>query len=137
MRLLHQRHGHCCGRPAQAQAESFRGGDQTRDERSSLPLRNPLESRARNRTRRQGGSPAMSGLDFSPRQIIESASMLVVGFAIGSTAFATTGACAEAAVHTVVPESLDSWLAVARDGTITVFTGRVDLGTGTETVFAQ
>ncbi len=79
----------------------------------------------------------MSDLDFSRRQIIESAGMLVVGFAIGSTGFAAAAAGAEAAVRSVEPESLDSWLAVARDGTVTLFTGRVDLGTGTETVFAQ
>jgi CO/xanthine dehydrogenase Mo-binding subunit len=79
----------------------------------------------------------MSGVDFSRRQIIGSAGALVVGFAIGGAGFATTAAGAEAAVRSVAPESLDSWLAVARDGTVTLFTGRVDLGTGTETVFAQ
>lgn len=76
----------------------------------------------------------MSDLDFSRRQIIESAGTLVVGFAIGGTGFVATAAGAEATVRTVVPESLDSWLAVARDDTVTLFTGRVDLGTGTETV---
>jgi nicotinate dehydrogenase subunit B len=79
----------------------------------------------------------MSDLEFSRRQIIESAGMLVVGFAIGGTRFVASANGAEAALRTVVPESLDSWLAVARDGTVTLFTGRVDLGTGTETVFAQ
>jgi len=79
----------------------------------------------------------VSDLDFSRRQIIESAGTLVVGFAIGGTGFVATAAGAEATVRTVVPESLDSWLAVARDDTVTLFTGRVDLGTGTETVFAQ
>jgi nicotinate dehydrogenase subunit B len=79
----------------------------------------------------------MSELDFSRRQIIGSAGMLVVGFAIEGAALATTAAGAEAVVRSVAPESLDSWLAVARDGTVTLFTGRVDLGTGTETVFAQ
>jgi CO/xanthine dehydrogenase Mo-binding subunit len=35
------------------------------------------------------------------------------------------------------PTSLDSWLAVTADGTITVFSGKVDLGTGVETALAQ
>ena len=35
------------------------------------------------------------------------------------------------------PTSLDSWLAVMQDGSITVFTGKVDLGTGVETALAQ
>ena len=34
-------------------------------------------------------------------------------------------------------DSLDSWLAIARDGTVTVFSGKVDLGTGVETALAQ
>jgi CO/xanthine dehydrogenase Mo-binding subunit len=79
----------------------------------------------------------MSDLDFSRRQIIESAGMLVVGFTIGSAGLVARADGAEASVRAVLPESLDSWLAVARDGTVTLFTGRVDLGTGTETVFAQ
>src|SRR5262245_57663308 len=37
----------------------------------------------------------------------------------------------------VVPEELDSWLSIGRDGKVTVFTGRVDMGTGIETAFGQ
>jgi len=33
--------------------------------------------------------------------------------------------------------SLDSWLAIAADGNVTVFTGKVELGTGTQTALAQ
>jgi CO/xanthine dehydrogenase Mo-binding subunit len=35
------------------------------------------------------------------------------------------------------PTQLDSWLAVAPDGTVTIFSGKVDLGTGVETALAQ
>jgi nicotinate dehydrogenase subunit B len=35
------------------------------------------------------------------------------------------------------PKQLDSWLAIASDGTVTVFSGKVDLGTGVETALAQ
>jgi nicotinate dehydrogenase subunit B len=35
------------------------------------------------------------------------------------------------------PAQLDSWLAIAADGTVTVFSGKVDLGTGVETALAQ
>ena len=35
------------------------------------------------------------------------------------------------------PSSLDSWLAVMQDGSVTVFTGKVDLGTGIETALTQ
>jgi nicotinate dehydrogenase subunit B len=35
------------------------------------------------------------------------------------------------------PDQLDSWLAVAQDGGVTVFTSKVDLGTGTATALGQ
>lgn len=35
------------------------------------------------------------------------------------------------------PMELDSWLAVMQDGSITMFTGKVDIGTGTRTALAQ
>jgi len=80
----------------------------------------------------------VSALELSRRQLLEGAGLLVVGFAIGSTDFAAVAADgADAAIRSVAPESLDSWLAIARDGTVTLYTGRVDIGTGTETVFAQ
>ena len=34
-------------------------------------------------------------------------------------------------------QALDSWLAVAQDESVTVFTSKVELGTGTETALAQ
>ena len=35
------------------------------------------------------------------------------------------------------PDQLDSWIAIAPDGTVTVFTSKVDLGTGTGTALGQ
>src|SRR5688572_25938286 len=35
------------------------------------------------------------------------------------------------------PSSLDSWIAIAEDGNVTIFTGKVDLGTGVETALQQ
>ncbi len=35
------------------------------------------------------------------------------------------------------PDQLDSWIAIASDGTVTVFTSKVDLGTGTGTALGQ
>jgi CO/xanthine dehydrogenase Mo-binding subunit len=37
----------------------------------------------------------------------------------------------------LAPNQLDSWLAIAPDGTVTVFTSKVDLGTGTGTALGQ
>jgi nicotinate dehydrogenase subunit B len=45
---------------------------------------------------------------------------------------------AAAAEFAPVPANqLDSWIAIAEDGTVTAFTGRVDIGTGTQTVYCQ
>ena len=37
----------------------------------------------------------------------------------------------------LAPDQLDSWLAIAPDGTVSVFTSKVDLGTGTGTALGQ
>jgi CO/xanthine dehydrogenase Mo-binding subunit len=78
----------------------------------------------------------MSSADLSRRQLIEGAAGLVVGFALGGVG-ASVSAAESVTGRSVEPESLDSWLAITRDGTVTLYTGRVDLGTGTQTVFAQ
>jgi CO/xanthine dehydrogenase Mo-binding subunit len=60
----------------------------------------------------------------------------MVGFSLGGVGgCATTGT--EDAVRVTSHASLDSWIAIARDGSVTVFTGRVDLGTGLEIAMAQ
>ena len=76
---------------------------------------------------------------FAPsrRQVLEGAGMLVVGFAIGGEAGAQGVAELNRVARPVAFENLGSWLAIGRDGTVTAFTGRIDMGTGTETVFAQ
>ena len=35
------------------------------------------------------------------------------------------------------PSLLDSWIAITEDGNVTIFTGKVDLGTGVETALQQ
>ena len=83
----------------------------------------------------------MNAPQFTRRGLLEGAGVLVVGLWFGPAARAATGQSPAADLSTPVRiidfESLDSWLAIARDGSVTVYTGRVDLGTGTETVLAQ
>ena len=79
----------------------------------------------------------MNTTDLSRRDFLKGAGALIVSFNLFpsfSPAFAqsTVGPGIDAD-----PTSLDSWLAVAPDGTITVFSGKVDLGTGVETALAQ
>ena len=77
----------------------------------------------------------MNTAQLSRRQILESAGMLVIGFSLGAAA--APSAASGQTVRSVEPEDLNSWLAIARDGMVTAFSGRIDMGTGTETVFAQ
>ena len=73
---------------------------------------------------------------ISRRELLKGTGALVVSFSLFGPA---ARALAQAAAGGGEPEaaSLDSWLAIARDGTVTVFTSKVELGTGTETALAQ
>jgi CO/xanthine dehydrogenase Mo-binding subunit len=67
---------------------------------------------------------------------------LVVGFSLRggvlpAIAWGQTAALAVQTAKPVTPEELDSWLAIGRDGKVTVYTGRIDMGTGVETAFGQ
>jgi nicotinate dehydrogenase subunit B len=79
----------------------------------------------------------MKTVELSRRQFLKGTGALIVSFnlfppPIDLFAQATVGSGIDAD-----PTSLDSWLAIARDGTVTVFSGKVDLGTGVETALAQ
>jgi nicotinate dehydrogenase subunit B len=76
---------------------------------------------------------------ISRRQFAKDTGLLLVGFNLfgsrilaGSPASATPGSFIEPEVT-----SLDSWLAIARDESVTVFTSKVDLGTGVLTALSQ
>lgn len=73
---------------------------------------------------------------ISRREILKGTGALVVSFSLFGSA-ARVLAQVGPAVGQPEAASLDSWLAIAHDGTITVFTSKVELGTGTETALAQ
>jgi nicotinate dehydrogenase subunit B len=67
---------------------------------------------------------------------------LIVGFSLHraiapAIAWGQTAAPTAPAVKPVIPEELDSWLSIGRDGNVTVYTGRIDMGTGIGTAFGQ
>ena len=77
----------------------------------------------------------MKTLELSRRQFLKSTGALVVSFNLFPPAadlFAQATASGEPD-----PTQLDSWIAIREDGTITVFTSKVELGTGIETALAQ
>jgi nicotinate dehydrogenase subunit B len=79
----------------------------------------------------------MKTIELSRRQFLKGTGVLIVSFNLFPP---PTNLFAQATVGSGIdadPTSLDSWLAIARDGTVTVFSGKVDLGTGVETALAQ
>jgi CO/xanthine dehydrogenase Mo-binding subunit len=68
------------------------------------------------------------------RDFLKSTGVLVVGFSLG----ARRGVWANVAPAAAPPANqLDSWLVVAADGSVTVFSGKVELGTGVSTALRQ
>ncbi len=72
---------------------------------------------------------------------LASAGSLVVGFSWTGAASAANSAAAAApqlaAAKSVAKDAVESFVAIARDGQVTVYVGKVDLGTGTRTALAQ
>src|SRR5438093_1578073 len=93
----------------------------------SSALSNGLRSRRCNMERRQ----------VSRRGFLKSTGGLVVSFSFSAPISRLLAQSPD--LPAVEPEAtqLDSWLAVAQDGSVTVFTSKVELGTGIETALAQ
>jgi nicotinate dehydrogenase subunit B len=77
------------------------------------------------------GNPGMSAVRFDRRSFLKSGGSLVVAFSL------RIDVAAAAEFAPIPAKELDSWIAIAEDGKVTAFTGRVDLGTGTQTVYCQ
>nr|TFG55474.1 MAG: hypothetical protein E4H34_00400 [Hyphomicrobiales bacterium] len=77
----------------------------------------------------------MTHVHATRREFMHRAGALFVGFSLGQA----KGAAAqnESPIRGLDPANLDTWIAIARDGNVSVFSGRVDLGTGTEIMLAQ
>ncbi|HEY1375125.1 MAG TPA: molybdopterin cofactor-binding domain-containing protein [Candidatus Binatia bacterium] len=74
--------------------------------------------------------------ELSRRRFLQGTGALIVSFSLfprGANLFAQSAAGS----GDNDPQSLDSWLAVAPDGTVTFYTSKVEIGTGTITALAQ
>ena len=74
---------------------------------------------------------------ISRRDLLKSTGVLVVGFSFFGTAAKVLAQGDELSVDGMDPTVLDSWLAISKDGTVTLYTGKVELGTGVVTALAQ
>ncbi|MES1925581.1 molybdopterin cofactor-binding domain-containing protein [Salinisphaera sp. T31B1] len=86
-----------------------------------------------------GSQPSgLSDLGASRRQFLKASGGLVLGFSLFGSGLATAAesiATGQTDVHEA--SQLDSWLAVHPDNTVTLFTGKVEVGNGNETSLAQ
>src|SRR3981081_2213025 len=67
------------------------------------------------------------------RSLLQATGALVVTFSLTSSAEAQSAAVAK----TVSPDRVDGFLAIGTDGKVTVYSGKVDLGTGVLTALTQ
>ncbi|MCU1341082.1 MAG: aldehyde oxidase and xanthine dehydrogenase, molybdopterin binding protein [Candidatus Acidoferrum typicum] len=74
---------------------------------------------------------------ISRRDLLKSTGILVVSFSFFGPIAEVLAQGDGLSVDGMDPTVLDSWMAIAKDGTVTVFTGKVELGTGVVTALAQ
>ena len=73
----------------------------------------------------------------SRREFLKSTGVLVVGFSFGGPRMLDAAAEAAGAPAAPAASQLDSWIAIGADDAITVFCGKVELGTGVSTALRQ
>jgi len=78
----------------------------------------------------------MTALTIDRRSLLHTGVGLLVSFALLRMARAETGV-AQSGLKPVAIAEVDSFLAIGRDGSVTVYSGKVDLGTGVRTALAQ
>ena len=74
---------------------------------------------------------------ISRRNLLKGTGVLVVSFSFFGPLSRALAQGDGLSVDGMDPTVLDSWMAIAKDGTVTVFTGKVELGTGVVTALAQ
>lgn len=80
----------------------------------------------------------MGGRGISRREFVKDTAGLVIGFRLfGSSAVAQVLGQQTTFNGDPLPTQLDSWLHIGSDGVITVYTSKVDLGTGVLTALSQ
>ncbi len=74
---------------------------------------------------------------LSRRSFLKSTGALIVAFSLPIELRAQPVPSAQELLQGAPPDQIDSWLAVAQDSSVTIFTGKVELGTGVETALSQ
>jgi nicotinate dehydrogenase subunit B len=79
----------------------------------------------------------MKSATLSRRQFLKGTGALIVSFNLFPPAGKVFAQFAKLPSGDIDPQSLDSWIAISPDGTVTFFTSKVEIGTGIQTALAQ
>lgn len=80
---------------------------------------------------------ALGSHELSRRELLKASGALIVGFSLFGQSIVKPQTAAAQFDAVVSPDLLDSWIAIDAQGNITLFTGKVELGTGVQTALAQ
>src|SRR5712671_7039329 len=134
VRLLRQRHGDVGPGAAREKSPADQRGDPPGAERPLVPLRLAQPHRARGTARREGDAVMSAGL--SRRDFLK-AGGLVVAFSLYSNNLFSQAAPTRLPGSLNANRMLDAWLRIDPDGTVTIFTGKIELGQGIGTALTQ
>src|SRR6478672_3716898 len=135
MRLLHQRHDHGVGGFARKEQKAQRSRHQECTREQSLSLWHTRTHRARGQTRFGSGiREARMNIQLSRRAALLGSGALVVSFSLRGS---IGSAKAQGMAKPVTLTEVDSFLAIDKAGNVTVYSGKVDLGTGITTALRQ
>ena len=76
-------------------------------------------------------------MSISRRHFLKSSGALIVSFSASSSLTCVAQGPFDTHFSHIDPTKLDSWIAIAHDGTVTAYTGKCDLGQGMFTVQTQ
>src|SRR5215831_6658818 len=106
-----------------------------------MPLRHPHGDPARGQARRREDGVrrlkmnANTDMSLSRRTLLQSTGALVVSFSLADAGEVLAQAADKK--PPLLPTELDSWLAVSKDGMVTIYFGKMDGGQGTDLAIAQ
>src|SRR5215813_4741191 len=134
VRLLYQRRDHGVRRVSGQDQETDRGASQGRACQQPVPLRRSCPHRQGGHARGQCVREAAMTIHASRRDVLKGGGALVVSF---SFAGAVVGETLAQGAKPLVLTEVDSFLAVDAGGEVTLYSGKVDLGTGVATALPQ
>ncbi len=79
----------------------------------------------------------MRAHQMTRREFVKGGGALIVGFRLVGPVVAARAQTGGGRVKTIAGDEVDAFLAIGTDGTVTAYTGKVDLGTGTGTALPQ